>query len=478
VAIESCEQSSVSETKFIAETYTVSVPYQSEADVPVQSCAAVQVPVSYCINPYTKDGCVGSSTTVTQYSCSTSMQRQMVTRYTQEQRTRQVKQTFVYTTYIATIKWKRSFLGNEVDYNADLRVVLTNGKGTSLADTITDRINANLDESVSAVITKRGEQLKQDGDAALAASNLDLAESSYLQAILLGRSPGDYFERMYALSDVAIRETLVARSAGKPLHALTNVIDLPPITNEQGDLVLTILRDRFAAQFPPAMARTKGFWYAADLGTFAVPAQVIDGADAGGGFAPTFGIRLGTPLLSRLHGKTEGLAFWDDLMIGGNLGYLLTKGSNQTRSAAWRGVGTYTLAAGFRLKKFQLLAGGRAGASVMKVAETNGRTAMLALYGNVGVGIGKTPSLTLEGWWSTPTSPRARGMQLFFTVPTPQKQYKGQLKSGESGNITSYVSLRFEDEQFDGCIAATGGCINSAEIQLLTGVVSFGVSFR
>lgn len=94
VTIESCNESSRSETKRVTEKYTVSIPYQTEEDVAVQSCGEVKVPVSYCINPYTKDGCVGSSDTSTQYRCTTTTQRQTVTRYRDEPRTREVDRTF------------------------------------------------------------------------------------------------------------------------------------------------------------------------------------------------------------------------------------------------------------------------------------------------------------------------------------------------------------------------------------------------
>lgn len=117
------------------------------------------------------------------------------------------------------------------------------------------------------------------------------------------------------------------------------------------------------------------------------------------------------------------------------------------------------------------------GGRIMRVAETDGKTGAVSLYGNIGVGLGSIPSLTLEGWWSLPVGLRSRGLQLFFTAPTSQSQYRAQL-SGGGGNITSYLSLRVEDEQYDGCLGSAGGCVASGNIQLITGVVSFGTAFR
>ncbi|MBP9114485.1 MAG: hypothetical protein KBF88_16840, partial [Polyangiaceae bacterium] len=186
VTIDSCNESSRSETKRVTEKYTVSIPYQTEEDVAVQSCGEVKVPVSYCINPYTKDGCVGSSDTSTQYRCTTTTQRQTVTRYRDEPRTREVDRTFVYTTRSATLKWKRSYAGQEVDQSAVLSATLINGAGTPLGKLITDRLRENLEEAVNAVISQRAAGLRAEGDKARASGNLDQAESSYLQAILMG----------------------------------------------------------------------------------------------------------------------------------------------------------------------------------------------------------------------------------------------------------------------------------------------------
>lgn len=83
--------------------------------------------------------------------------------------------------------------GKRVDQSAVLSATLINGAGTPLGKLITDRLRENLEEAVNAVLSQRAALLRSEGDKARALGNLDQAESSYLQAILMGRSAGGLF---------------------------------------------------------------------------------------------------------------------------------------------------------------------------------------------------------------------------------------------------------------------------------------------
>ncbi len=477
VRLDACEESDTTSSRQESETYEDQIPYEVQGTYMEQQCFVTKVPVSYCINPYTRDGCVGSSDTVAGYECQMVPRSGTFIRYRSETKTRMVTRTTRYQKSKARMWWRRSFQGRTEELTADIETIVIDGKGEPFVVRARKVLEASLDEPVQATIDQRASELRAAGDAQLAAGRPDDAELAFLRAVYLGRSGGDYFARTYAVTDERLRASLDARTAGAPGDRAESMVALPSVTDERRDEALTFVRDRFASTFPPALSRVKGLWYNAELGAISAPTRALAGDEVGGGTAPTFGLRLGTPVLGRIHRRTGGFAVWDDLAVGGNLGYTASTPRNGERGVAVRGVGTYTATVGFRARAIQLLGGARATASAIKIGGTTGHTSALSYYGNLGIRIGG-PSLVLEVWAPTPSGAASRGAQLFFAAQTPQSQHSAQRASAGPDIMTSYASVRIDDERYDACVAAATGCADIADYRILTVVLAFGAAFR
>lgn len=473
VSVTRCQAVPRDESRQVHETYTVDVPYEAVETVSEKVCQPVTKSVSYCVNPYTHDGCVGSSDTVASYECHVETYERLVTRYRAEPRERDVMRTFHYVDYAIDLAWTRTALGQTTTGQATLTGTDGADAGFDPVAAAVARLRGLLDEPVAETMATRAGARAADGAAAIAAGRIDDGEAALLEAIHLGGSSDGYFLRTYAQDDTAMRAALDAVPAGRPAFEELAVEPLPAVTDQRRADGLTLIRDRFAAQFPPPMSRVKGFWYSAELGALVGAGYTIGGRDAGGGTAPAFGIRFGTPVLARVPNRTAGPGLWDDLSWGGNLAYTAASPANDTRGVAARGHVSYAAALGFRLRSFQLLGGARAEAAIVKIGATHGTTAAVEYYGNLGFRIGG-PSLTVELWWPASVGARNRGGQVYFVVPTSREQY--QHDAGH--NITSYLAFRFEDQRFDGCLASAAGCVDRDGFRVFAGALVFGTAFR
>ncbi|MDX2086658.1 MAG: hypothetical protein SFX73_02355 [Kofleriaceae bacterium] len=474
VAVMRCTYKHQRETRMMTEQFVRHIPYQAVETFSETRCAATKVSVSYCINPYTRDGCVGSSDTADSFSCSSVPVTATVTRYRTETGTHQVPRTFTYDTTTLELRWTVAFRGAQTEKTATISSTLENGTGETAAAKAAAAVNASLDEPVQELIAARARELRATGDAALAAGNVDDAELAYLRVILLGHNAGDYFARTYFATDNELRAAFSARRESEPADRVAAVEALPDITDERGDGIIAFARDRFASTFPPALTRTKGLWYNAELGAMAARPRDVGGVEVGGSTSASITLRLGTPVLSRLHGRTRGLWLWDDLSAGGMLGYTATVPDGGERTRGWRGTASYTLAAGARYPGFQLLAGMRETASEFKVGATTGHLLGLSYYGRIGIQLG-VPSLSVEAW-APAGGNSTRGAQLFLGIPTPG-QHRRDTAAGSIS--TSYIALRVDDDRFDACASGAGqDCWDVAGLRVIAFGIAFGAAFR
>jgi hypothetical protein len=435
VTITNCSYSTNQTSQQVTEHYIDKIPYQAVETFEEQSCAKTQVPVYACVNPYVGNGCVSTGGTADSWACGTTSRTAMVTKYADVPKTREVTKTTTYETYGATLAVTLSYAGKREQKTIEVTTTLVDHLGEQLEYAAIKKLEETLEAPVKATIDARAAELRTHADAALAEGHRDEAELGYLRVVFLGRDAGDYFQRTYAVTPERLRAALESHASGNAV-ALAATESLPEITDERRDSAISFARDRFASTFPPALSRVRGFWYHAELG-----AVTIDDH----GTSPAFALRFGGPVLARIHGRTRGFGAWDDLSVGGGLGYNATTGEGLERSKLWTAAGSYTAALGVRVPRFQLLAGPRGSALALKNGDTTGTSTGVSYWGNVAVQVGK-PSLSLEVWYPTGYGDDVRGAQAYLAVKTPKAQYKN-----DQGITlpTSYLAFRAQEQRLD-----------------------------
>jgi hypothetical protein len=415
---------------------------------------------------------------VSRFACTTHLREGDVTRYKRERRTRKATRNVTTYTWAADATWTKELSGTSQTTSAKLDLaVRAKGNDAQFLDKVAAQLSADLDTPVADAMKTKAAELRAAGDRAIAAGDIEDGELALVRVALLGGDPGNYFTTRYRVSTDELRGVFAERARSAPADKLVATEALPEITHVRKRELTTFAKARFNSTFPPELAQVSGLYYTTAFGSLVAPRTSINGEEVGGGFAPVFSPRVGTALLARIIDRTSGVGFWDDAALKGDIGYAAGKDVDGARGYSAEGTGMYTAVVGVHAEAFQVLAGARAQASIFKLAGTTGTSVGAQYFGDLGVRVSKTASLSAAAWYPTPYGDKRWGAELYLSGQTMAASYH-RGSSDETNIQTGYLTLRGEVMEMDACAAHGGECVDVPDYRAWSFLLGFGAVYQ